>query len=141
MLRSSDDLQLGAKADSHNASGGFFRGAMHDLMIFDEPFSLERAAAIHAAGPGGDLSQYAWMSSLVAGYHLDEHRGTTVHDFSGHGNDGTLHGGVSWSPAASAPHAHALQFDGTRYPHAAEVPEIHLGRFHGLAVVQSQEGR
>ena len=53
VLRSLDDLQLGAKADSHNASGGFFHGAMRDLMIFDEPFSLEQAAALHAAGAPG----------------------------------------------------------------------------------------
>ncbi len=47
-------------------------------MIFDEAFSQEQVTALHAAGPGGDVSQYAWMSNLVAGYHLDEGRGTTT---------------------------------------------------------------
>ena len=38
------------------------------------------------------------IEGLVAGYHLDEGRGTTANDFSGHGNTGTFRGGVTWGP-------------------------------------------
>ena len=127
VLQSADDLQLGGKSDSHNAhfaDGQGSHGAMRDLLIFDQAFSQQQAAALHRAGPGGDLSHYAWMRSLVAGYHLDEGRGTTAHDFSGHGNDGTLHDGATWGPdpgywvpraaAANVPGvpANALRLDG-----------------------------
>jgi hypothetical protein len=36
------------------------------------------------------------LSGLVAGYDFDEGSGTTVADFSGNGNTGTISGNVSW---------------------------------------------
>ena len=105
---------------------------MRDLMIFDQVLSQEEVTALAAAGPGGDLSRYARMGSLVAGYHLDEMRGTTVADFSGHGNDGTLHGGVtrvSGQGIAPAPHARALQFDGKHYGTLPQSTKFTAGDF------------
>ena len=76
LMQSGDDLQLVARhVTEHHVQCGFFEGAMRDLLIFDEPISQGQVAALHAAGPGGDLSQFAWMSRLVAGYRLDEGRG------------------------------------------------------------------
>jgi hypothetical protein len=132
LMRGGDDLQIGAKSDSHSAHSSFFHGVMRDLMIFDQVLSQEEVTALAAAGPGGDLSRYARMGSLVAGYHLDEMRGTTVADFSGHGNDGTLHGGVtrvSGQGIAPAPHARALQFDGKHYGTLPQSTKFTAGDF------------
>ena len=136
LMQSGDDLQLGATSDEHHVQCGFFQGQMRDLLIFDEPFSQEQVPALHAAGPGGDLSQYAWMSRLIAGYHLDEGRGTMVRDFSGNGNTGTLGhhvpmvGGVTWvSGRPAAPHADALHFDGDRYATLPQSTKFTAGDF------------
>ncbi len=114
LMQGGDDLQIGAKSDSHMAQHGpSFQGAMRDLMIFNQVLSQRQVAAFVAAGRGGDLARYARTSSLVAGYHLDEGWGTTVHDFSGHGNDGTLHGGATWVPGR-VPHAGPVQWSESR---------------------------
>ena len=117
VMRGGDDLQIGAKSDSHAAHSGFFHGAMRNLIIFDQALSPDWVAALDAARRGGvDVARNPWVASFVAGYHMDEGQGTTLADFSGHGHDGTLHGGLKWTWGASAvPHAGAMHFDGTRY--------------------------
>ena len=133
LMHRGDDLQIGAKSDSHAAHSGFFHGAMRELMVFDRVLSQDQVAALHAAGPGGDLSQsgtmypWSWMRSLVAGYHFDEVRGTTVRDFSGHGNDGTLHGGVTWANTPDAGILTALHFDGQATSYV-EIPNLDMER-------------
>jgi RNA polymerase sigma factor (sigma-70 family) len=49
----------------------------------------------------------------VALWKFDEGSGTVAVDSSGNGNNGTLHGGVTW--AANGKHGGALRFDGTGY--------------------------
>ena len=104
LMQGGDDLQIGAKSDSHAAHNSFFHGAMRDLMFFDQAFSQEQVAAAYAGG--GDtvnISRFVREGSLVAGYHLNEGNGTTIADFSGNGNTGTLKGGVKWDvPARGA---------------------------------------
>ncbi len=132
-------MQIGAKSDSHMAHRQFFHGAMRDLMIFDQAFSLEQVMALEASGGhhvptvGGDLPQsgtmypWSWMRNLVAGYHFDELRGTTARDFSGHGNDGTLHGGVTWANTPDAGIPTALHFDGQAASYV-EIPNLDMNR-------------
>ena len=47
---------------------------------------------------------------LVAAYDFDEGEGTTLHDRSGNGNDGTIYGEPEWVTGKSG---YALDFDGT----------------------------
>jgi Concanavalin A-like lectin/glucanases superfamily len=47
---------------------------------------------------------------LAGSWPLDEGSGSVVHDFSGHGNNGTISGGAQWTPGFSGT---ALRFDGT----------------------------
>ena len=49
-------------------------------------------------------------SGLAGSWPLDEGSGSVVHDFSGHGNNGTISGGAQWTPGFSGT---ALSFDGT----------------------------
>ena len=67
LMRGDDDLQIGAKSDSHSAHSSFFHGAMRDLMIFDQVLSPDQVTALAAAGPGGDLSRMpGWAASWPA---------------------------------------------------------------------------
>ena len=67
---------------------------MDELLVYNRALSPAEVLGLYNRGKGTYADAKA--RGLVAGYHFDEGRGTTVHDFSGHGNDGTLHGGVSW---------------------------------------------
>ncbi len=49
-------------------------------------------------------------ADLVLHWSLDEGSGTTAHDFSGNGNDGTLNGDPQWATGKTGG---ALEFDGT----------------------------
>ncbi len=49
-------------------------------------------------------------SGLAGSWPLDEGSGSVVHDLSGHGTNGTISGGVQWTPGFSGT---ALSFDGT----------------------------
>ncbi|MBN2130392.1 MAG: hypothetical protein JW741_12890, partial [Sedimentisphaerales bacterium] len=59
----------------------------------------------HVASPA--LGQYD--PHLVGWWPLDEGSGTTAHDQSGHGNDGTFMGDPQWVPGVRGG---ALAFDG-----------------------------
>ena len=69
-----------------------FMGCLGNTLIFDRPLGASEIAKLYGRTSGAQGA--GKMAGLVAGYHLDEGRGTTAHDFSGHGNDGTLKGGV-----------------------------------------------
>ena len=60
---------------------------MSEVRIYDRALSPDEIAVLHSH------PARATDRGLVAGYHLDEGRGTTVTDFSGHGNTGTLQRG------------------------------------------------
>ena len=62
------------------------------------------ASTAHAAAPldtAPPLAAAAWAPALddrlVASYPLDETSGTTAHDASGHGHDGTVEGAATWN--------------------------------------------
>ena len=100
-----------------------------ELLIYKRAVSAGQIAKLYTEA-GGDRDNQD-KAGLVAGYHFDEGRGTTVADFSGHGNDGTLHGGVKWvsGRASAVPHAGALQFDGTRYATLPQSTKFTAGDF------------
>ncbi len=49
--------------------------------------------------------------TLLAEWHFDEGSGTSVHDSTGNGNEGTINSGVSWTSDSNS--GKALHFDGT----------------------------
>jgi len=63
------------------------KGCVSEVRIYDRALSADEIAVLHSH------PARATDRGLVAGYHLDEGRGTTVTDFSGHGNTGTLQRG------------------------------------------------
>ena len=71
-----------------------FRGEVGQLLIYKRAISAEQVARLHGQ-VGGDIDSRD-QEGLVAGYRLNEGQGTTVADFSGHGNTGTLKGGATW---------------------------------------------
>ncbi|MGA2033327.1 MAG: LamG-like jellyroll fold domain-containing protein [Thermoguttaceae bacterium] len=74
-----------------------FNGSLREVRIYNRALSPKEIAVLHA-NPA-----LATNRGLVAGYHLDEGFGEIVHDFSGHGNDGTLHGKVKWLAGMTTP--------------------------------------
>ena len=110
-----------------------FGGEVGQLLIYKRAISAEQVARLYGQA-GGDIDSRDTVG-LVAGYHLDEGRGTTAADFSGHGNSGTLKGGVTWtqgklvSLGVSAAHTHAMPFDGTRYASLPQSTKFTSGDF------------
>jgi hypothetical protein len=90
------DFRLGS---GYNNSQ-FLDGSMDEPMFFDHAISGTDAITLYNGGSG--VYGNAGIGGLVAGYHFDEGAGTTVHDFSGNGHDGTLNGGVTWVPSTVA---------------------------------------
>ncbi len=86
------------------------------MLVYNTVLSAGDVEVLYGGRQRTSDGPYPRAGNLVAGVHLDEGRGTTVADFSGHGNDGTLHGGATWGPGRGVvQHARAMQFDGTRY--------------------------
>lgn len=83
-----------------NTSGPFFgNGAVAELCVWTRDVSAN-VATLYNGGvilPGTEGSG-PWATGLAGGYHCDEASGTTLHDFSGNGVDGTLSGGASFAP-------------------------------------------
>ena len=67
-----------------------FMGSLSEARIYDRALSSDEIAVLRA-----DPAR-ATDRGLVAGYHFDEGSGSVAHDFSGHGNTGTLKGDVKW---------------------------------------------
>ena len=107
----------------------YFIGSLNELLVYNTVLSAGDVEVLYGGRQGerDAPSRYPGHhvpvvgDNLVAGYHLDEGRGTTVHDFSGHGNDGTFSGGhmgpgrAAISPRPAANISNGLQFDGTGY--------------------------
>jgi hypothetical protein len=125
-IRNEVHASIGATATGK----GFYHGALNDVQIFDRALTAADTAKLYSNGTGDHGT--AVVSGLVASYHLDEGRGTTVADFSGHGHDGTLHGGVTWVPGRETvedPHPRAVQFDGRHYAKLEPPPKFTSGDF------------
>ena len=127
-IKSSSDYGLGGVADDAIDT---LRGCLAETLIFDRALGSVEIAQFfrrgRGLGPFRDL-----LDGLVAGYCFDEGQGTTANDFSGHGRDGTLHGGVksvSDKGSAAGPHANALQFDGEHYAKVEPPPKFTSGDF------------
>ena len=76
------------------------RGKIDELEIFDRGLSSTEIGELYNGGSGfyGSPSSGPTSNGLVAGYHFDEGSGTSIADFSGNGNDGTLSpSGVNWT--------------------------------------------
>jgi hypothetical protein len=80
----------------------FFKGDMAQFAVFTTALSPQDISRLYKSGLDNrrDLA-WAGERGLVIGYHFDEGRGTTLADFSDHGNTGTLHGNVSWVSGAT----------------------------------------
>ena len=65
-------------------------GRVREIRIYDRALSPNEIAILHS-NPARATNQ-----GLVLGFHCDEGSGKTVADFSGHGNNGTLHGNMQW---------------------------------------------
>lgn len=89
------------------AAYGYFHGRIDEMRIYDRGLSAAEIAAVYASlggkipAPTGD--------GLIARYDFDEAAGTVLHDHSGHGFDGILHGGAAWKAGA---HGSSLEFNG-----------------------------
>ena len=115
-----DTKQNNLGYDSYSFGAGstpkFFIGSLNELLVYNTVLSAGDVEVLYGGRQRTSDGPYPRAGNLVAGVHLDEGRGTTVADFSGHGNDGTLHGGATWGPGRGVvQHARAMQFDGTRY--------------------------
>ena len=71
-------------------------------------------------------------ADLVVHWSLDEGSGTTAHDFSGNGNDGTLNGDPQWATGKTDG---ALEFDGTG--DYVEVPRVVQDDFTLMAWIKT----
>ncbi len=60
------------------------------MHVFNRAITFADVSKFYAGGAGNHGA--VGVGGLIAGYHFDEGRGTTVADFSGHGNTGTLLG-------------------------------------------------
>ena len=90
--RSNLHATVGAAPGSND---NFYQGALSELLIFDRVITRDEVAKLYANGAVNYGA--VGVDGLIAGYHLNEGLGTTVADFSGRGNNGTLHGGVMWA--------------------------------------------
>jgi hypothetical protein len=122
--------------DSYSFGAGstpkYFIGSLSELLVYNTVLSAGDVEVLYGGRQRKSDDSYPRRDNLVAGYHLDEGPGMTVADFSGHGNAGTLHGGVTWvsgTGAAAGPHANALHFDGTRYATLPQSTKFTAGDF------------
>jgi chitodextrinase len=94
-------LRLGAGSPLY---GELFAGQLDDVRVYDRSLAEGEIQADMAAPVTAGAA-----SGLVAAYGFDESSGTTLHDLSGNGNDGTVAGGAAWSAGHTGG---ALSFDG-----------------------------
>ena len=89
-------------------------GSLAETMIFNRPLDPAEIAELYKQSRDGQ--NIGKMAGLIAGYHFGEGQGTTIADFSGHGNDATLHGGATRVPgrAAVEQEGPAVQFGSPR---------------------------
>lgn len=89
------------------ASQGFFRGGIDEMSIYDHGLGADEMAAAYASVAG--IVKPPLTGDLIARYDFDEGAGTVLHDRSGNGFDGSLHGGAAWKAGARGS---SLEFNG-----------------------------
>lgn len=89
------------------AAYGYFHGRIDEMSIYNRGLSAAEMSADYAAL--ADKATPPQTGGLIAQYDFDEGEGTTLHDRSGHGFDGVLHGGTAWKAGA---HGSSLEFNG-----------------------------
>ena len=84
---------LGGATEYPGESCHSLQGCLAETLVFNKPLNPAEITRLYNRG-----QRIGKMDGLIAGYHFDEGGGTTAADFSGHGNAGTLQGGVTWVP-------------------------------------------
>ena len=112
---------------SEGATGGYFRGSIDDVRIYDYARTPEQIQIDYNAGLATHLGPTEKTCSedpasctdygLVGYWNMDEGTGLTAYDGSGNGNDGTLTGDPKWTTDSAplrggAGTGSALEFDG-----------------------------
>ena len=128
------DLFIGIYCNTYEDSNHAlsFQGHIADVGIWKAALDAKSISMLYSNGRGkyGGALNRPWDSDFIAGYHLDEGQGTTVADFSGNGNTGRLHGGVTWGRERESVATHpAVQFDGTRYAMLPQPTKFTSGDF------------
>ena len=79
-------------------NGYRLNGNIDEMEVWDRALLGSEISTLYNNGSGlyGNVNNAPFNNGLVIGYHFDEATGTTVHDFSGHGNDGVINGNVTW---------------------------------------------
>jgi len=85
---------LGGATEFPGESCHSLQGCLAETLVFNKPLNPAEIARLYNRGHG--TQRIGRMDGMIAGYHFDEGGGTTAADFSGHGNTGTLKGGVTW---------------------------------------------
>jgi hypothetical protein len=74
-----------------------FQGSLAEVLVYRSALSQDEVNALYRGGRlmSHTPSKYPRGKDLVAGYRFDEVGGTSINDFTGHGNTGTLQGGAT----------------------------------------------
>ncbi len=83
--------------------GEYFNGAIDEVRIYNRALSQDEIKELYLAD--------SLHAGLVAHWNFNEGSGSVLHDVSGHGNDGTIHG-ASWGEGIDGS---ALYFNGNAY--------------------------
>lgn len=120
------------------ASKGFFRGLIDELSIYDHGLGAAEMADAYAALAGSIKPPRT--GGLLARFDFDEGVGTVLHDSSGNGFDGVLHGGAAWKAGARGS---SLEFNGIdTYVQLPPDPVFNASSFTVAAWIQpSEQGR
>ncbi|MBW8888701.1 MAG: hypothetical protein JF616_13170 [Fibrobacteres bacterium] len=89
------------------ASKGFFRGRIDEMSIYDRGLDASEMAAAYALL--ADKVKPPQTGGLIAQYDFDEGEGAILHDRSGNGFDGAIHGETAWKAGARGS---SLEFNG-----------------------------
>ena len=87
--------------DGYDSGSQYFSGAIDEVDVWKSALASGDITQLYNGGSGlqGD---YPVATNLVAGFHFDENTGTTAHDFTGSGHDGTLSVGAGWTTSSKA---------------------------------------
>jgi hypothetical protein len=114
---------------------GYFNGRIDEMSIYHRGVSAAEMKAAYAAL--ADKANPPQTGGLIAQYDFDEGDGATLHDRSGHGFDGVLHGGAAWKAGA---HGSSLEFNGIdAYVQLPSDPAFNAASFTVAAWIQPYE--
>ena len=85
--------------DAYQGGGQRLNGAIAEVGVWKTALSSAQVSQLYRSGRGS-CNHYPDAANMVAGYHFDEGSGTTAHDFTGNGHDGTLFGAAGWTIGA-----------------------------------------